>query len=183
MEKNYFKLAVVFYTTLFALCFVIGIIYGNLYLDISLIEKDLLESFKIVSIHNLLLEVGIIAISFLLVKFIIGKLVFLMFFSFKSFSIGFIIYTFIKVYKGSIIPFISVYVIINILLYLILYVMYYTLIKLLYVYVYRKYIKKERLLKEDILVLFKRGYNLLLIYFIYNVFIYFIESNIIGFFI
>lgn len=127
---NHIKLVTVFYLTLLSIAVTTGILYASKVIDLSIVGTDLIDSFKIISLDNILLEVGIISISFLLSRILIGFIIYLSFSLFKSFTLGFVIYTFIKVYgfKGALIS--SIYFLLYLIIFILLFSLMFQILKI-----------------------------------------------------
>lgn len=177
--KNNMKLVTVFYITLLAFSLSVGIIYAFEVLDASLVGTDFFETFRFISINNLLIEVGVLAISFLLSFILIGELIFLIYFLFKSFSFGFMLCTFIKLYSFKGILLSLIYFISQMFIFFIYFFFLTELFK-----IFKRFINYV-VLKKDIntIIIFKSIKKLILLFslfIIYNVFLYFLQSPIIN---
>lgn len=178
--KHNLKVVTVFYLTLLSICILIGVVYSANVIDANVIGTDLLSSFKIINISSLLIEVGVITISFLLSFLIIGEIIFIIFFSSKAFSLGFIFYSFIKIYgiKGFLIS-IS-YFIIHLFIFFLLFIMMLSLFKYLKIGFFRVF--KSEFNNNVFVKNTKRVILIFLLYIMYNGILYLFQNFIVDFF-
>lgn len=179
--KNNLKLVVVFYITLLAFSLVVGVIYAYESLDITLIGNDFLETFKIISISNLLVEVGVVAISFLLSFILVGEVFFFLYFLIKSFTLGFLLCTFIELYafKGILIS--LIYLLIHVFIFFLLFLLMRDLFKLFKVFVNVVILKKDVNSIKFVSVI-KRILLTFIVFIIYNLCLYFLQFPILNLF-
>lgn len=181
MKKN-LKAVFLFYITLLFICFLIGYMYGfNNVFKINL-GNDLIYSFKFVDFYNILLEVAIISISFLLSFIFIGNVLFILYLSFKFFSTGYITQAFISCY-GLIGVFFS-------LIYFLIFLIFYILLFILFVYIIQlskfflnSFIFKREFNQKNFLNLIYRISTIFVFFITYNFLIYFFQKYLINFFI
>lgn len=180
MKKN-LKLVVVFYITLLTFSLSLGIIYAFDILDPGLVGTDFLETFKIISINNLLIEVGVISISFLLSFIFVGDLVYFIYFLIKSFTVGFTICSFIKIYSFNGMLISLIYFILFLFIFLILFFLMYELIKLSKMFFTIIFFKTEININLFIKSI-KKIIFIFMTFTIYNTLLYFIQTPIINLF-
>lgn len=180
MKRN-LKAVVVFYFTLISICFITGVSYCYSSVDNNLLGIDLIDSFKLISFNNLLVEVGIISISFLLSSIFIGNIIFIILIVVKSFSTGFIICSFVKVYSLS-----GLFVG---LIYFLLFLLIHVLLFILMVYMFNMtsicfkcFFQKNDFLIDSTFILFKRIIIIFICYVFYNFVLFFTQDFILNFF-
>lgn len=181
MKKN-LRYVVLFYLTLLSVCIFIGVLYAFEQIDLNLIGSDLINSFSIISINNFLFEVGVLSISFLLSAFFIGNLIFIVYLSFKSFSLGFILSSFIKVYgfKGALVS--LIYLFIQIFQFIILFILLVYLIKIS-ITSFKSLILRKPVDASNVLRIIKKISIIFIIFVVYNLLLYLLSNFILNLFI
>lgn len=169
--NNSLKMIAVFFLTLFALCFFTGVIYTSSFVESEYLGPDLINSFKIINLNSLILEVAVISISFLLSFFLIGVLLFIAFVGLKAFSLGLITYSFISTYGFSGMIISVIHLLLNIVLILLLFMIFFHLLKLLKLFVNKNFLKKTND-STYIIKLIKKCFYIFTFYLSYNIILY-----------
>ena len=169
----------------------IGIIAGILFLVflneasqeiVFLNINDYLQNINTYTFNNIFMDIIILSCLIILSLFIIGIPLTIFFIFFNGFSIGFVIasLSIIFGFKGFIYS--IIYTIINKLVFsFFLYFLILALFKLILI-IFKHFIYKEKINKDEIIHLFKKIALCLIIIIIYDVLLYFFGNNIINLF-
>ncbi len=180
MRTSNTKMIFLFFSILFIMCLVIGIVFAKANYEESIILHNYIFDFKQLNSGNLFINIGVFSSSLILSFLGIGIIVLIFYFCYQIFTLGFVTYLLLEIagIKGFI--FLTWYVLITKLLFILLFIS-------LFFYIFRitklfilAYFKKETIDSIKLFFLIKRSLIIITFVLFNDIILYFFGESLMG---